>query len=532
MTFSPFFALAMLAPNRQRRFRAAASLHTAIVAVVIAAVLRQPAALPLAAQALMILGIVEGAMLIGWRLTQLPKSQALEFLLVSPIQPRRVYVAEAAVALSRAGLIALAGAPILGVLVLAGRIGLDDWLVLLLMPLTWAAISGFAVTVWAYESPASRRVLESIALVGVTVYLLVGVLAGENLPLWLAGLPESLRWWIMQWYGWLHTANPFSVLQYWFEPTRNPIVAAERMLGLQIAAVGALGLLLFRGSARLRGHFHDRHYRPITDRPARSHVGPGERPLSWWAVRRVMEYSGRINIWLAGGFGLLYAAYTVAGDSWPAWMGRLIFQMVHSMGGIAVLATGLVLLAAVPACFQYGLWDSSVSNRCRRLELLLLTRLEGIDYWRAAAAAAGRRGRAYFGVAVLLWLAAFVSGQAPLNHVMMAAASGVLLWSLYFALGFWSFARGRQASGLGMTLTIGLPLLGVLAVRFLGASAAAWLPPGNVWLALRMGPAPIVVCGSVVIGIAALVIGRSAHSACDRDLRVWYERHHGHAQAD
>ncbi|WP_410971866.1 hypothetical protein, partial [Salmonella sp. SAL4445] len=77
-------------------------------------------------------------------------------------------------------------------------------------------------------------------------------------------------------------------------------------------------------------------------------------PLAWWAVRRVTKYSGRINLWLAGGFGVLYALFTVAGPHWPAWLGRQVFVMFDQFGGIPVLATGLVLLAAVPAAFQYG----------------------------------------------------------------------------------------------------------------------------------------------------------------------------------
>ena len=61
------------------------------------------------------------------------------------------------------------------------------------------------------------------------------------------------------------------------------------------------------------------------------------------------------------------------------------------------------MLAAVPAAFQYGLWDSTDQDRCRRLELLLLTDLSGDDYCHAALAAAWRRGRGYFVVAVVLW---------------------------------------------------------------------------------------------------------------------------------
>ena len=45
-----------------------------------------------------------------------------------------------------------------------------------------------------------------------------------------------------------------------------------------------------------------------------------------------MEYSGRVNIWLAGGFGLLYAAYLLAGDHWPPWMGRVVFDDLRADG--------------------------------------------------------------------------------------------------------------------------------------------------------------------------------------------------------
>ena len=59
------------------------------------------------------------------------------------------------------------------------------------MPLTWGAIVGVGLTAWAYESRAVRRWGEMACLVGVVVYLVVGVLAGENLRLWLTGLPDS-----------------------------------------------------------------------------------------------------------------------------------------------------------------------------------------------------------------------------------------------------------------------------------------------------------------------------------------------------
>src|SRR5205823_443481 len=108
----------------------------------------------------------------------------------------------------------------------------------------------------------------------------------------------------------------------------------------------------------------------------------------------------------------------------------------------------------VPAAFQYGLWDSNAQDRYRRLELLLLTRLDGSAYWEAAACAAWRRGRGYFAIAVVLWTAACWTGRMTSSQVLLSAAAGVILWGLYFAVGFCAFIRGMQANTLGLFLTL------------------------------------------------------------------------------
>ena len=188
----------------------------------------------------------------------------------------------------------------------------------------------------------------------------------------------------------LHHGNPFGVVANWFTLREGPQAAWPLFVQVTIIAGVMMGLFGLRATFRLKGHFHDRHYKPLeSDRIDQSeHIG--ERPLSWWAVRRVMEYSGRVNVWLAGGFCFLYSTYIIAGDHWPRWMGRLVFQIFESWGGAAVVATAMSVLAAVPAVFQYGLWDSSISDRCKRLELLLLSDLSARDYWRASLAAAWR----------------------------------------------------------------------------------------------------------------------------------------------
>ena len=118
-----------------------------------------------------------------------------------------------------------------------------------------------------------------------------------------------------------------------------------------------------------------------------------------------MEYSGRVNLYLAGGFCAAYAAYIVAGDSWPAWIGRGAFMLFDHWGGPAMVATAMAVMAAVPAAYQFGLWDASVQDRCRRLELLLLTDLSAKDYAHAAFSAAWSRGRGYLVAAAMLWVA-------------------------------------------------------------------------------------------------------------------------------
>src|SRR5437868_95645 len=99
--FTPFFALAARSPTRQATFLRAVTAHLLLLGATVGAVLRQPpaAGLQLIGNVLLTAGIVEGALLVGWRLTQLPKSQALEFLLVSPLRPAGVLLGEAFVGL-------------------------------------------------------------------------------------------------------------------------------------------------------------------------------------------------------------------------------------------------------------------------------------------------------------------------------------------------------------------------------------------------------------------------------------------------
>src|SRR5262245_41288821 len=184
---APFFSLAMAAPSRQTAFRRAAVGHLLFVGAATAVVLTTPTAavMQMLAYSLLGAGIVEGAVLLGWRLTQLPKSQALEFLLTSPLNPRRVFLAESLVGLGRLTLVQLAGIPALYPLLWRGLLTPLDLVLLIGMPLIWGAVAGFGLTVWAYETRFVRRVGEFASLLGILTYLTVGVLAGEKLKTWL-----------------------------------------------------------------------------------------------------------------------------------------------------------------------------------------------------------------------------------------------------------------------------------------------------------------------------------------------------------
>src|SRR5207245_6314407 len=151
--------LAMLSPGRQQAFRRALVAHLVVVTAAAWSVHRTGGA-ALLGQLLLVAGIVEGAILIGWRLTQLPKSRALEFVLVSPLQSRRLFLYEASVGLARLALVTLSGLPVLLLLMLLGRrdagtfqllspgLASVDLGPLLLMPFPWGAVTGLGLTAW------------------------------------------------------------------------------------------------------------------------------------------------------------------------------------------------------------------------------------------------------------------------------------------------------------------------------------------------------------------------------------------------
>ena len=488
----PFFVVAMQAPGRQASFRQVVVGHVAVTGLLafVVAQARSAETLTVAGYALLCLGLVEGAALVGWRLTQMPKSLALEFLLTSPVQPRRVFLAEALVGVTRFTLVQLAGLPLLGGLQFTGLVGPQDLTPLLLMPWAWGLLAGLGLTAWIYEPRAVQRAGEVFGLLAILTYLVVGVLAAENLVLWLQQMPPPLGEFLYDGVRLGLDWNPFGVLRYWFSPDRVERFAWQRLGGVTLFALLVALAAGVRGACRLRGHFHERHYRAIDSGRPTQLDRIGDAPLSWWAVRRVMEYSGKINLWLAGGFALIYAAYILAGDAWPPWLGRLVFELFEKWGGAPAVATAMVVLAGVPAAFQFGLWDTTTQDRCRRLELLLLTELAPLDYWNASLAASWRRGRGYAVSAALLWLALGLSDRAGVGETLASVAGGAVLWCFFFAVGFRGFSTGNQASGLASLLVLGAPLLLMAFLKGGHPDFADFVPAGLVYMPFERGLRP------------------------------------------
>ncbi|MFO0937746.1 MAG: hypothetical protein U0798_14680 [Gemmataceae bacterium] len=531
---NPFFLAAMQSVSRQLSFRRAVCGHLVVMSMLAYLVSQATPIGPpgLAGYLALILGLIEGAALIGWRLTQIPKSQALEFLLVSPIRPRAVFRSEALIGIIRFLFVQLSSLPILlwAQFEASGDHGL--LIPLLLMPAIWGVVAGLLITAWVYEPIVVRKLGEIGGLIGVLIYLVVGLLAGEHLRIWLEALPEWLGRAIFDSIMLFHQVNPFGLVNYFFEPGSVPEVFWERFAVLHSLVAVGVALATWRAANRLQAHFQDLNFAPnFTNRPDELAL-IGDRPLDWWAVRRVMVYSGRVNLWLAGGVAILYAARILAGDSWPPQLGNLVFIIFEQWGGASGMATVLCVLGSVPAVFQYGLWDATPSDRCKRLELLLLSELDGRDYARAAFAASWVRGRGYFFAAAILWLALGISGNNSWLDVLGAYLGAIVLFALSFAVGFRSFTKGNQSNGIASLMTLGFPALLAIMVRFVGDGPASLLPHGWCYIPLRSGLSLWWLAGISVGAILAYGLIRTSLRNCVADLQTWYDQNHGRKTAE
>jgi hypothetical protein len=126
-----------------------------------------------------------------------------------------------------------------------------------------------------------------------------------------------------------------------------------------------------------------------------------------------------------------------------------------------------------------------------------------------------------------LWASLAVAGRVDPVQLLAALASGVVLWGLYFALGFRAFARGMQANSLGLVLTVGLPLITCVLFRSDLGFLAALVPPGSVYYPITSTADARWLPGPLVAGAFTLLLGRWTRHRCVDDLRRWYDLHHG-----
>lgn len=473
-------------------------------------------------------GIISGGLLIGWRLTQLPKSRSLEPLLLAPVDSIHLMLGEQIVAVTYFGLIMLSSVPILVLCVSMQWMQPLDALVLFVIAFTWGSFAGLGLTWWTYEPERLRKWVEQIFGITMLVYVSTAVMFFERFLAWARGLPSGWGRWIHEVLLFIHTFNPFDLIfrigwgmssDIWF-----------RFWALEGVALVGLTFFVLRSAYRLKNHYLDQNYRPRVERTRKGDLKIQDWPLRVWAILRVSQYSGRANVWLAWGIAVSYSAYMLMGTSWPAWMGKRIFISFDRVGGVPAVSTVFALLAAVPAAYQYGLWDNSIPERCRRLETFLMTKLTAWDYFDASVRAAWHRGQGYFFPATLLWIAYWYAGRLPTLALLCTLYCSVAIIISYMALGFSQFTRTSGNNAIGFVLTFLLPVVtwgvGEAGLKYVAAA----LPGGAIFFASSgkaSGLELLYFAGvwSIWLSVSGFIHYRTIRSF-DHDLRDWYDRNH------
>jgi hypothetical protein len=540
--FYPFFELASRSPTRRAGFSRLLLMHLLCVggAALLGAAANSaryagtdritrensPILFEWLGWTLLIAGIVEGALVLGWRLTQLPKSRSLEPLLLSPTPAWQTMLGEQLVGLTQLAFLSLSTLPIFAILIALGWMEPLQAAVAVGLGFAWGCLVGVGLSWWAFEPDRFRRWGERVILLGTVAFLLFFGLFADRSRYFLYQLPLNGGEYVSKALLWTHQNNPFDLV--------HRIAAGREPLLVDVLAMtaGCLAIALataVRSAFRLKGHYIDKNYRPVADDGRKRREPVGDRPVTWWAVRRVNEYPGRVNLYLAGGAAALYALFLVVGEkNWPVMMGRQIFDIYEKAGGVGGFATLLIVLAGVPAAYQYGLWDSSIPERCKRLETFLPTKLDASDYLHASVRASWNRGRGYFLAAALLLIAGYVDRRYGIWELAFAIAAGAVLLAFNFAVAFRYFARSRGNTSLGFLLTVVVPLSVWALGSNGGAGFARMLPPGLVFYATSRGspPADQFAMLVVFVGIAAYLL-LQAYDKFDQEIRSWYDQHQG-----
>lgn len=436
----------------------------------------------------LLLAIVVGGFLTGWRVAQFPKSRAIEFHLVTPVSDWEHVGGELAAGMLRTLVVIVGGLPFVAAVLGAGWINAGEAASLVAVPLVGGWLSGLILATVAYEPPWVRRLLERAVLAGVMVYLLlVGLLGHWFVP------------WLIRWWAW-HASRPTSVIRRLGTTLSdvNPFhllgdishtpgsVAPGRMVAVLGLLLTAAGLCYLRLVVRLRTHYEEEQF-GLRGRQAGRGKPLGTRPLCWWTARRVSRFKGNVNLYLAWATIGLYGGWMLAGDRWPAWIAFGQLRMIQRLGGAALLAAAALQMAVVGVAFLGGLWDSDSTRRVRRLELLLVAPLEPWAFFEASAVAAWTRGRGYVLGALAMALAATLAGKISWPTCSLLVGLGATYLWLSLSVAFRNFARLRndRVVGLwGLAWSVGWPVATIGLFQLGLGRVAAFTPLGAVYLVM------------------------------------------------
>jgi hypothetical protein len=533
---------------QSRQLRLLAILAVALAAGVVAARVLAPAdathpreLIAYLAKAQLLIGIVSGGCIVGWRLAQLPKSRALEFALVAPGSDWEMIGGEALSAALRTTVVLSAPLPILLLLCGTGWLNATQATAIYAVPIAAGCFTGLGLAVAAYEPAWVRTLMERLLLLVIILYLVCCGLLGATFVPWI-----SQQW--AQWQlagGALSTAlavvaqlNPFRLVD---DVANQPTsVSATRVAAVVWLLLTLSAACLCRLVRRLRPHTYDENYsRQSGGRVYQQSVG--ERPLSWWTARRVSRIKGNINLYLAWATIGLYSSWLVLADRWPPWLATHLLWTIESFGGGALLAVAAVQLAVVPTAFLNGLWDSNEQQRARRLELLLVTPLAAQQYLAASVTAAWCRGRRYVLAALVLWAAALYSGRITATMTLSLCAVALVYFLLSFSVMFRFFARtdsDHDVTLRGLFWSVGLPLLTVALYQAGAWVALAVSPLGAVYLLTLPEAAREQLLGAHVATLTqvvwaaqafyltvSVILLRRALVCFDREIRAWFAGH-------
>ncbi len=487
-----------------------------------------------------LLAVVCGGFLTAWRVTQLPKTRAYEFYLLTPASDWELVAGEMVAGMCRTAVVVLATAPLMAALWGTGWLSGAGCLALLVVPLVAGWLSGLLMAVVAFEPMWFRRLVERLVLLVVLVYLVVFGLLGHfcmpKIIAWWSGLTGTPAATFAQVGATTRYLNPFRLLGAVSQET-------EPGLALRLAVVTAALMLVIllcfaRLVVRLRAHYTEENYAHSAGR-RQSRRSIGQNPLSWWTWRRVSQFRGHINLYLTWTTLVLYAAWMLLEDRWPTWLAMSQLQMIRGLGGEALLSVAALQLAVVPMAFLNGLWDSNSQQRVQRLELLLITPLAGRHFLQASAVAAWTRGKGYAVGAIGIWLAAVLSGRIQWFEAAGIVLLGACYLLLCFAVAFRNFARVESDQSVtvrGLVWSIGMPLLTVALFQMGSHAWAAATPLGGVFMLSLPGaeraswvncslPTVWFIAGTIAATslIGSLLLLKSAVRNFDREIHDWFE---------